>query len=108
MHRFLASMAQIMILAIVSAFMLCASLAVLFYIGYCGLIWFGAPPNLAAALLGFAVFLTTGVLVAVTLGQLRQLRRFSHRMMHGQKSGSFDASNIVLAFADGFLNKKAG
>ena len=106
MHRLLVATAQIMVLVIASAFMLCASLLALFYIIYLGLLQCGVPPDVAAITLGVAALLVTAALVMLTLEQLRQLRVFQQRQMLGAGNAWPEVGNIAMAFVDGFLNHK--
>jgi magnesium-transporting ATPase (P-type) len=107
LHRFLVASAQIMILVIVSAFMLCASLLCAFAIFYFCLVQFGTTPYVALIILGVTALLVTIACVALTLDQFRQLRSFHHRHLHGHGNNIPDIANIAAAFIDGFLNKNA-
>ncbi|MFA4846364.1 MAG: hypothetical protein WC654_07485, partial [Patescibacteria group bacterium] len=64
MHRFLLSMAKIMVLAIVCAFMLCALMVGVFVMLYFSLVHYGLDPAVVAIALGAVALLLTVALVA--------------------------------------------
>ena len=106
MHRFLLSMAKIMVLAIVCAFMLCALMVGVFVMLYFSLVHYGLDPAVVAIALGAVALLLTVALVAATTHQLRRFRdysAYSSSKSHGALPG---LGSIVNAFIDGFLNSK--
>jgi len=105
-NRLLVATAQFMILAIVCAFMFCASLACVFTILYFFLLQLGVAPYSAGISVGIVALLVTGALAAVTFYQLRQLRKLSHHSLRGLGGHVPDIGHVVAAFMDGFLNKK--
>lgn len=105
MHRFLVAAAQAMILVIISALMLCASLFSIFFIAYFCMLQFGVAPHIAGIVLGIAILLVTAALVAFTLSQIRQLRTFHYRHFQAGERYMYDLRTIAAAFIDGFLNK---
>ncbi len=106
MHRFLSSMAKIMVLAIVCAFMLCALLVAVFVALYFGLVRYGLDPVDVTMALGAVALLLTITLVAATAHQLRRFRDHSAYSLPKSNSPWPDLGSIVNAFIDGFLNSK--
>lgn len=106
MHRFLLSMAKIMVLAIVCAFMLCALMVGVFVLLYFGLVHYGLDPTAVAMALGAVAFLLTVALAAATTYQLRRFRDHSAYSSSKSKSALPDLGSIVNAFIDGFLRSK--
>jgi len=106
LRRFLRIFTNLLILAIVSAFMLCILLASFLYAIYLGLIQYGIAPHLAGAMMIMVVVMATVVLVALSLFQLRQLRDLSQGSLSPSKSHIPDIGCIAEAFIDGFLHSK--
>jgi hypothetical protein len=106
MHRFLSGMAKIMVLAIVSAFMVCAMLASVFTMTYFCLVHYGLDPYVAGITLGIVALFLTIALVMVTVDQIRHLRDLSHFSLRKFRSDWPDIGNIASAFIDGFLDHK--
>lgn len=106
LHRLLFTLAQIMILVIVSAFLSCASLISLLYIIYFCMLQFGLAANLAGVLTGLMAILVTVLVVAFTFDRFRQLQSFQYRSPHNDNNSWHDVGHIAVAFIDGFLNKK--
>jgi len=106
MHRFLSSMAKIMVLAIVCAFMLCALMVGVFVALYFGLVHYGLDPVTVGIALGIAALLLTVSLAAATTHQLRRFRDHSAFSLPRSRSDWPDLGNIANAFIDGFLGSK--
>ncbi|MDD2325494.1 MAG: hypothetical protein PHW63_05790 [Alphaproteobacteria bacterium] len=106
MHRFLSSMAKIMVLAIVCAFMLCALMVGVFVALYFSLVQYGFDPVAVAVVLGAVVSLLTVTIVAATVHQLRCFRDHSAYSLPKSRSDWPDFGNIANAFIDGFLGSK--
>jgi len=105
LHRFMMATAQMMILVIICAFLLCASLASVFYIFYFCLVQFGIAPLMAGVALGVVTLLVTIALAVFTSYQLQRLRNMHSRYLSRGNNG-IDLSHVAMAFIDGFLNKK--
>lgn len=106
MHRFLSSMARIMVLAIVCAFMLCALMVGVFMVLYFGLVHYGFDPTSVAVALGTVAILLTIALAAATAHQIRRFRDRSAYSLSRSSNGLPDLGNIANAFLDGFLRSK--
>lgn len=106
MHRFLSSMAKIMVLAIVCAFMLCALMVGVFVVLYFGLVHYGFDPAAVAMALGALALLLTITLAAATTHQLRRFRDHSAYSSSQSRGDWPDLGGIANAFIDGFLNSK--
>lgn len=106
MHRFLSSMAKIMVLAIVCGFMLCALIVGFFAVLYFSLVHYGLDPTAAAMGLGATALLLTVTLMAAITHQLRRFGDHSAYSMPKSRSDWPDLGNIANAFLDGFLSNK--
>jgi len=106
LHRFLSGIASIVILSIVSAFMLCALLAVSFCMAYLSLVHYGLDPYAAGIAVGIAAFCITLALVAASMQKLRQLGSLSHPILQRYGTNWPDIGKIADAFIDGLLNHK--
>ena len=106
LHRFMMATAQMMILVIICAFLLCASLASVFYILYFCLIQAGIAPMAAGIILGIVTLLVTIALSLFTATRLDQLRKMHFRHLLGGENSGHNIEHVMLAFIDGFLNKK--
>jgi ABC-type Co2+ transport system permease subunit len=106
LHRFLSGIAGVVMLAIISAFMLCALLTGAFYLAYVGLVYYGLNGiSVAIILTGLALIITIA-LIAVTYQRLNKLRDISHRELPRTDTYLLDAGDIAIAFLDGFLNSR--
>ena len=105
-HRFLSGITKIIVLAIVSAFMLCALVISAFIVFYFSLVHYGLDPYVAVITIGaVAVFITT-TLVLVTIDQTRQLRDLPHFSLCNFKNDLPDIGHIIRAFIDGLLSPR--
>ena len=105
-RHFLSTAVNILILAIVGAFMLCALLTSSFYMIYFCLVQYGVDPQLARAILSVVVLVVALLVMGVTYDQWRKLRALSRGGLCERKNSIPDVACVVEAFIDGFLNHK--
>lgn len=107
LNRFLLGVTNMVILAIVCAFMLCALLAGGFYMAYLCLVHYGLDPYVAGIALGIVALFVTIALITLTISQIRQMRELlPSRQLHRYASGLSDLGHVADAFIEGFLNPK--
>ena len=106
LHRCFFSAINVLVLAIVSAFMLCMLLIGSLALAYLGLIHYGVDPSSAGIVLGLLVLSITLILMAIAYNQMQKIRKLSHQSLLSVGSDLPDVGNIVMAFIDGFLNNK--
>jgi hypothetical protein len=107
MQRFLSGITKVVILAVVSAFMLCALLAGGFTMAYFCLVHYGLDQFAAGIAVGIVAFFITAALVTLTIVQLRQLRDLTQHILHPYRIDLPDIGNVANAFIDGLLNRRA-
>jgi len=106
LHRFLSSMAKIMVLAIVCAFMLCALMVGVFVVLYFSSVQYGFDPAAVAVALSAVALFLTGSLAAATAHQLRRFRDHSAYSFPNSHGSWPDLGSVANAFMDGFLGSK--
>lgn len=106
MHRFLSSMAKIIVMAIVCAFTLCALLAGVVVMLYFVLVSYGFDPAAVIVTLGAAALILMVTLALATTHHLRRFRDHSAYIFPSAHSKWPDLGNIANAFIDGFLGSK--
>ena len=104
LRRFLLAAANVLTLAIVGAFMICALLASVFYMVYFGLVQYGVDPQHARALLSIFVLVAALVVMGITVHQRHKLFDLSQAGLPGRGKECPDIVRVVEAFIDGFLN----
>ncbi len=106
LHRFLLRMTNILILAVISAFTVCALIASLFYLMYVALVHYGCGPTEAVIVVGCVQLIIALIFVGVTLKMLKSLSNPSASPHPSGKTIVSDVSTIIEAFLDGFVNPK--
>lgn len=105
LHRLLSGIMTVVVLAVVTAFMICVLLAGGFYMGYICLIHYGLDPTVAGVTVGGIALVITIVLVAVTASQMQRLKDLSHPTTFMPHLALPTVSGLVDAFLDGLLTR---
>jgi len=105
-HRFLFGLARIVVLAIVSAFMVCAMLFSAFVMIYYVLVGQGLDAFVVGGVLASIALVMTLIVVLVTVDQFQKQRDLTHFVL-GKLNGDWpNLGDIAGAFVSGFLGHK--
>jgi hypothetical protein len=106
LRRLLYDGANIIMLAVVSAFMFSLMVLGVFVTAYACLVHYGLDPFVSGVTVGVVAFFVTIILFTLTVHKLNQLRDLTHKCLNTSKLGALDINGLTHSFIDGFLNSR--
>ncbi len=105
LQHFLTRLVGLVALTILGAFMCCLVIAGLLFGLYDLLVFYGLLPGVALVIVLAIAMLITGIIVAVTMRRLQQLRDLSLMPKRDMRQQDM-TGGIIRAFLDGFTNAR--